>query len=159
VGEYAAKLLAKNFRDLESLYHVGSGKIAKIKQMGEKIASSVSTFFNDEKNIKTLDALIKHGLRISNPDFIAGKKEENPLEGLTFVITGVLPKPRKEVEDLVELHGGHAASSVSASTDYLVVGENPGSKLQKAEDLSVKTITYDELMKIIEERSSAPKLF
>ena len=86
---------------------------------------------------------------------MAGKKEANPLEGLTFVITGTLPKPRKEVEDLVELHGGHAASSVSASTDYLVVGENPGSKLQKAESLRVKTITYDELMRIIAKKEAA----
>ncbi len=159
VGEYAAKLLAKNFRKLEDLYHIGPGKIMTIKQIGEKIASSVSTFFNDEKNIETLEALRKHGLRISNPDFTTGKKEENPLGGLTFVITGILPKPRKEVEDLVELHGGHAASSVSASTDYLVVGEDPGSKLQKAASLGVKTITYDELLRIIEERSRAPRLF
>jgi DNA ligase (NAD+) len=159
VGEYASKLLAKNFGKLENLYHVEPGKIAKIKQIGEKIASSVSTFFNDEKNIKTLDALIKHGLRISNPDFMEGKKEENQLQGLTFVITGTLPKPRKEVEDLIELHGGHTTSSVSASTDYLVVGEDPGSKLQKADALSVKTITYEELMRIIEERTRATKLF
>ena len=159
VGEYAAKLLAKNFGKLENLYHIEPGQIAEIKQIGEKIASSVSTFFNDEKNIKTLDALIKHGLRISNPDFMEGKKEKSPLEGLTFVITGILPKPRKEVEDLIELHSGHAASAVSASTDYLLVGEDPGSKLQKAEALSVKTITYDELMKLIEDRSRAPRLF
>jgi DNA ligase (NAD+) len=159
VGEYASKLLAKNFEKLEDLYHIEAGDITTIKQIGEKIASSISTFFNDEKNIKTLEALRRHGLRISNPDFMAKKKEENPLEGLTFVITGILPKGRKEVEDLVELHGGHAASSVSASTDYLVVGENPGAKLQKAESLRVKTITYDELMRMIEERSRAPRLF
>ena len=159
VGEYAAKLLAKNFGKLENLYNIEPGDITTIKQIGEKIASSVSTFFNDKKNIKTLEALRRHGLRISNPDFISGKKEENPLAGLTFVITGILPKPRKEVEDLVELNGGHAASSVSASTAYLIVGENPGSKLQKAASLKVKTITYDELLRIIEERSRAPRLF
>ncbi|MGO9014961.1 MAG: NAD-dependent DNA ligase LigA [Dissulfurispiraceae bacterium] len=159
VGEYASKLLAKNFEKLEDLYHIKPGDITTIKQIGEKIASSISTFFNDGKNIKTLEALIRHGLRISNPDFMAEKKGESPLEGLTFVITGTLPKPRKEVEELVEFHGGHAASSVSASTDYLVVGENPGSKLQKAESLRVKTITYDELMKIIAEKSRAPRLF
>ena len=138
VGEYAAKLLAKNFRNLESLYHVKPEKIMEIKQMGEKIASSISIFFNDEKNIKTLDALKDLGLKISNPDYVSGKKEAKTLEDLTFVITGTLPKPRKEVEDLIELHGGHVSSAISASTDYLVVGEEPGSKLEKAKSLGVK---------------------
>ena len=159
VGEYAAKLLARNFPGLENIYHVKAEEIMQIRQVGEKIANSVAAFFDDDKNINTLEALREHGLRISNPDFMAGKKEEKPLEGFTFVITGILPKPRKEVEDLVELHGGHAASSVSSGTDYLIAGENPGSKLQKADALRVKTITYDDLMRMIEERSRAPRLF
>ena len=70
--------------------------------MGEKIASSLSTFFNDAKNIKTLNTLKDLGLKISNPDYVSGKKEAKALEDLTFVITGTLPKPRKEVEELIE---------------------------------------------------------
>jgi DNA ligase (NAD+) len=130
-----------------------------IKQVGEKIASSVATFFNDEKNIKILDALEGRGLNISNPDYVSGKKEAKALEDLTFVITGTLPKPRKEVEDLIELEGGHVSSAISASTDYLVVGEEPGSKLEKAKSLGVKTITYDELMRIIDDHKRTPRLF
>jgi DNA ligase (NAD+) len=72
-----------------------------------------------------------------------------PFDGLTFVITGTLPKPRNEVEDMIESLGGHASSSISKSTDYLIAGEEPGSKLQKAEALGVKRISYDELLKII----------
>ena len=159
VGEYAAKLLAKNFKDMESLYHVKPEKIMEIKQMGEKMAASISTFFTDEKNIKTLDALKELGLKISNPDYVSGKKEAKTLEDLTFVITGTLAKPRKEVEDLIEIHGGHVSSAISASTDYLVVGEEPGSKLEKAKSLGVKTITYDGLIKIIEDRKRTPRLF
>lgn len=151
VGEYGAKLLARNFKELKNLYHVKRNELVKIKQLGEKIASSISTFFNDEKNIKILKTLEDFGLKISNPDYASEKKEESPIEGLTFVITGTLPKPRKEVEDLIELHGGHASSSVSKSTDYLVIGEEPGSKLQKAKALGVKTISYNELLKIIEQ--------
>ena len=154
VGEYASKLLAKNFRELQSLYRVKPEKIMGIKQMGEKIASSISIFFNDEKNIKTLNTLMELGIEISNPDYTAGKKEAKPLEDLTFVITGTLPKPREEVEDLIELHGGHVTSAISASTDYLVVGEEPGSKLRKAQALKVKTISYEELLKLIEERKA-----
>lgn len=150
VGEYAAKILAKNFPDLQSLYRVKPEKIMEIKQMGEKIASSISIFFNDEKNIKTLDTLMKLGLEIKNRDYVSGKKEPKALENLTIVITGTLPKPRKEVSDLIEREGGHVSSTISGSTDYLLVGEDPGSKLEKAKSLEVKTITYDEFLKLTE---------
>jgi DNA ligase (NAD+) len=149
VGEYAAKLLAKNFEKVEDLYNIKPEKITEIKQMGEKIARSISDFFNDPENLKTLKTLKLLGLNISNPDFETRKKEKLPLDGLTFVITGTLPKPRKEVEEMIERLGGHASSSVSKTTDYLIVGEEPGSKLQKAESLGVKRITYDELLKLI----------
>lgn len=148
VGEYAAKLLARNFKGLEDLYRIRPERIVQIKQMGEKIAQSVSRFFNDPENIKTLKTLKSLGLEISNPDFEGRKAERRPLEGLTFVITGTLPRPRKEVEDLIESMGGHASGSVSKKTDYLVVGEEPGSKLTKAGALGVKTISYEELLKM-----------
>ena len=149
VGEYASKLLAKNFEKLEDLYEISTERIIKIKQMGEKIASSVSDFFKDPENIKTLKTLKSLGLKITNPDFKGKEKGERPLEGLTFVITGTLPRPRNEVEKLIESLGAHASSLVSKSTDYVIVGENPGSKLQKAQSLGVKTISYEELLEII----------
>jgi DNA ligase (NAD+) len=129
---------------------VAAERIMEIKQMGDKIARSISDFFNDPENLRTLKTLKSLGLSITNPDFEAKKKGKRPLEGLTFVITGSLPRQRKEIEEMIENLGGHAASSVSKSTDYLVVGEDPGSKLQKAEALGVKKISYDELLKIIE---------
>jgi len=151
VGEYASKLLAGNFEKLEDLYHIKPDDILQIRQIGDKIAASVSDFFTDNKNLHTLDELKKLGLRIVNPDF-AGKsrgRETKPLDGLTFVITGTLPKPRNEVEELVESLGGHAASSVSKSTDYVLVGENPGSKLEKAKNLGIKTISFEDLLMLI----------
>ena len=107
-----------------------------------------------KRTSKPLILLWTLGLEISNPDYVSGKKEAKTLEDLTFVITGTLPKPRKEVEDLIELRGGHVTSAISASTDYLVVGEDPGSKLRKAQTLKVKTISYEELLKLIEKRKS-----
>ena len=65
-------------------------------------------------------------MKITNPDFKSNEKGEAPLEGLTFVITGTMPKSRKEIEGLIEANGGHASSAISASTSYLVVGEEPG---------------------------------
>ncbi|WP_333653144.1 NAD-dependent DNA ligase LigA [Dissulfurispira sp.] len=152
VGEYAAKLLSENFERLEGLYNIKPERIMEIRQMGEKIAQSVANFFNDPENLRTIERLKALGLKITNPDFKGRKKEKRPLDGLTFVITGSLPKPRKEVEDMIENLGGHTSSSVSRSTDYLVVGEEPGSKLQKARSLGVKTVSHEELLKIIEER-------
>ncbi|MEW6738904.1 MAG: NAD-dependent DNA ligase LigA [Nitrospirota bacterium] len=152
VGEYAAKLLSENFERLEGLYNIKPERIMEIRQMGEKIAQSVADFFNDPENLRTIEKLKTLGLKITNPDFKGRKKEKRPLDGLAFVITGSLPEPRKDVEDMIENLGGHTSSSVSRSTDYLVVGEEPGSKLQKARSLGVKTVSYEELLKIIEER-------
>jgi len=153
VGEYASKILAKNFKKLEDLYNVEPKKIREIRQMGEKIANSVSDFFNDPENLRTLKSLKSLGLNINNPDFKGKETGGRSLEGLTFVITGTLPRPRNEIEELIERLGGHAASSVSKSTDYVIVGENPGSKLLKAQNLGVKSISYDELLKIIKQRT------
>ncbi len=154
VGEYAAKLLARNFERVEDLYHIRPERIIEVRQMGEKIAGSLSDFFNDPENLRTLKALTSLGLHVTNPDFETGKREKKPFEGLTFIITGTLPRPRQEVENMIENLGGHAASSVSRNTDYLVVGEEPGSKLKKAEAFGVKRISYDELLKMIGKKGS-----
>jgi len=154
VGEYASKLLAQNYERLEDLYHIEREKIMAIRQMGEKIAGSVSDFFNDPVNLKTLDTLKSFGFKIANPDFRGKGKEKKPLDGLTFVITGALPKPRQEIEDTIGRLGGHAASSVSKNTDYVIAGENPGSKLRKALKLNVKTISYDEFLKLVDKKES-----
>jgi|WetSurMetagenome_2_1015567.scaffolds.fasta_scaffold00085_3 DNA ligase (NAD+) len=160
VGEYAAKQLAKNFAKLEDLYHVKQEEIEGIRQMGEKIALSVSEFFNDSKNLATLDKLKELGLNIENPDFASAAKGALPLNGMTFVITGTLAVARGEVEALIEKHGGHASSAVSKSTNYLVAGDKPGSKLDKAKSLGVKVISYEDLIKIIEDHNKKqPTLF
>lgn len=154
VGEYAARLLAKNFKSIKDLYHVKPERIMQIKQMGEKIAGSISRFFNGPKNIRTLDTLERLGITISNPDFEATSTKKNkPLQDLTFVLTGTLPRPRKEIEDLIESMGGHAAGTVSKSTNYVLVGEEAGSKLDKAKKLGVPTISYEEFTRMLKERT------
>ncbi len=154
VGEYTAKLLAGNFRDIEDLYHVKREDILRIKQMGEKTADSVVRFFNDPGNLATLRTLKSLGLRITNPDFEGEGAKQRPLEGLTFVITGTLPEPRTAVERFIEDNGGRAAGSVSRSTDYLVLGDSPGSKLRKARELGIKIISHEDLMKMAGRRGS-----
>lgn len=159
VGAYGAKLLAKNFKTLENLYYIKPDELTRIKQMGEKISFAVSTFFNDEKNIKTLDALKETGMKLSNPDFVAAEEGRRPFDGLTFVITGSLPKPRNEIEEMIRRLGGHTAASVSKNTDYVLVGENPGSKFHQARNLHIKTLTYEELLEMIAQYKGKDRLF
>jgi DNA ligase (NAD+) len=154
VGEYASKLLAKNFKNLEDLFHVKPESILQIRQMGEKITHSVSDFFSDPENLHTFKTLKSLELELTNPDFKGKEHQRKTLDGLTFVITGTLPESRDKVENLIESLGGHASSAVSKSTDYVIVGESPGSKLRKAQSLYVKTISYDEFLKIIEHHKS-----
>lgn len=148
VGEYVAKVIARHFKRIEDLYHIKKERLTEIPQIGEKIANSIYEFFNNPENIKTFETLKRIGLLLTNPDYKGEKAEKKPLEGLTFVITGTLPRPRAEVEELIESLGGHVASSVSKKTDYLIVGEEPGSKLEKAKGLGVKTISYEEFLKL-----------
>ena len=152
VGVYAAKELARNFEELEDLYQVNTERIVEIKQMGEKIAQSVEKFFNDKKNIHTLDRLKKMGVGVMNPDFTGGitQKKGLPLEGKTVVITGTLSRPRKNYEDLIEQQGGHVAGSVSKKTDYVLAGEEAGSKLAKARELGVQVLSEEEFVKLAE---------
>ena len=150
VGTYTAKLLAKNFKRIKDLEHIEVERIIAIKHMGTKSAESVSRFFNDTENLNALEKLEGLGLKIENPDYEGGGVEKRPFDGLTFVITGTMPQSRKEVEGLIEKMGGHSSGSVSKKTDYLVLGESPGSKLNKAESLGIKTISYDRLMEMIE---------
>lgn len=148
VGEYSAKLISKNFWKLEDLYQIKPENILMIKQMGEKLADSISLFFGDPENIKTLESLRASGFLIRNPDFEGEKGEDRLFEGLTFVITGTLPLARKDIKTLIEDRGGYVSSSVSNGTDYLVAGENPGSKFKKAAGLGVKTISYEDLLEM-----------
>ncbi len=150
VGEYAARLLAKNFENLEDLYHLKPEQVMEIKQVGDKLASSLAKFFNDRENLHALATLKKLGLSLSNPDYAAGgTKNEGPLAGMTFVITGTLSRPRTELEDLISSLGGHAAGSVSKKTTYVLAGEEAGSKLDKAKELGVKIIGEEEFDKLI----------
>jgi DNA ligase (NAD+) len=120
--------------------------------MGEKLAESISGFFNENANLHTLDTLKKLGVRISNPDYDAGtKKERDPLDGLTIVVTGTLSRPRNEIEELIEKNGGHATRSVSKKTSYVLAGMEPGkNKIDKAKDLNITVINEKEFMKMLE---------
>ncbi|MHB8843436.1 MAG: NAD-dependent DNA ligase LigA [Nitrospirota bacterium] len=152
VGEFAAKQLAKNFEKLDDLYRVEADRVMEIKQMGEKLAASISGFFSEKENLRTFEELKKLGLKLTNPDYIAeGEKTKGLFDGMTFVITGTLSRPREDFESMIERNGGRAAGSVSKKTSYVLAGNEAGRKLDKARELGVKIVTEEQFMKMLGE--------
>ena len=152
VGQVAAQDLADRYRDLDELGQASKEEIESIEGFGPNIAESIVEWFNNEENQEVLQKFKDNGVW---PE--AEQQEEQgpqPLEGLTFVVTGTLPNlTRPEVKDLIETNGGKVTGSVSGNTDYLVLGEDPGSKYDQAQKRNVPTISEAELKDMIEERS------
>lgn len=151
VGEQTAFDLAEHFGSLEKLARASKEELEKIEGIGEVVAESINTWFHDEQNQKILEKLKKYkALPVSKQQRHFGSGAAKRLEGLRFVVTGSLKNySRKEIEALIREYGGHPSSSVSQETDYLIVGENPGSKLKKAKKLGVKQISEKELKDLI----------
>lgn len=138
VGSETAALLASHFGSIDRLMAASEEEIDEIPGIGEKVAHEVYHFFR-RKEVKTLIAKLKKaGVKMEE----VAKEVIGPWTGLTFVITGTLPSmSREEAHEAIRARGGKPMDSVSSKTSYLVVGENPGSKLAKAEKLGVKIIT------------------
>ncbi len=134
VGEATARLLAEHFPRLEDLMAADVEALMQVKGIGPEIAQAVVDFFREPRNRRSLERMWAAGVEIQYPE---AKGEAQPLAGKTFVFTGTLSVPRGEAARWVQELGGRVASGVSRNTDYLVVGENPGSKLQKARQLGV----------------------
>ncbi len=147
VGAGAAKKLAQHFGSIDKLITATEDEIAGIHEIGESISKSVRGFFSNKANNRIIEKLKKHGLMFS----MEKKKIKNTIfTGKTFVITGTLSNySREEASDIVTNFGGKVTSSVSSNTDFLICGENAGSKLTKAEKLGVKIINDEEFMKLI----------
>ena len=141
VGSKTAKDLAKTFKSLSNLKNAKKEDILEVEDIGEVIADNIVAFFHDENNIKEIESLLALGININQ----IAQTNDNRLQGATFVITGTLSKPRNEIEKLIEDYGGKVSSSVSKKTDYVLAGENAGSKLDKAKALGIKIIDEKEL--------------
>jgi len=147
VGVHIAQVLARNFRSLDDLQRASRSQLQRISEIGPEVAASVAEFFREEENQKVLKRLFDAGLEIGE---MPERKGKLPLEGKTFVFTGSLEKyTRSEAEQAVEALGGKAASSVSSNTDFVVVGEEPGSKLDEAKKHRVEILDETEFEKLI----------
>jgi len=148
VGTTVADLLAHQFGSLDALANASEEELQAVEGVGPVMARSVSSFFRSPQNQKVIEKLKKAGVNMEaeRPGAPAGPD----LSGRTFVITGSLKGlTRREAEEAIRARGGKVSSSVSKKTDYVVVGENPGSKLDKAHSLGVKTISEAEFRKLL----------
>ena len=144
-----AKILAKNFKNLDNLILANKEALLEIETVGEKMADSLISFFKEKRNLDIIDEL--KSLGISMEDETMSLSDD--LAGKTFVITGSFTGfDRKELTNMIELHGGKASSSVSKKTTYVLAGEDPGSKLVKANELGIEIISIDEFLGMIGER-------
>ncbi len=150
VGITVAKVLARNFKDLNVLQNATAEELSNVDEVGDIIAESVAAFFASDYGRDTVNDLNDIGLKMSadHPGDSLGGSEK--LVGKTLVVTGTLSKyTRDEIKNLIEQHGGKASSSVSKKTDFVVAGEKAGSKKAKAESLGVKIISEDEFESLI----------
>ena len=146
VGKAAAKAIMKHFKTMEQLQKATIEELTDVEDVGQISAECIRSFFTEQKNIQILERLKAYGVNMT------AQEEEtitSPLSGKTVVVTGTLPTlGRKEATDLIEQYGGKVSGSVSKKTDFVLAGENAGSKLTKARELGVPVITEDELRKM-----------
>jgi DNA ligase (NAD+) len=154
VGGETAEVLAANFPSLDTLAGASVEELQSIPAVGPKIAESVRAYFETEANRRMIDKLQQAGVRLEAAG--AARPAEGPLQGLQFVITGTLAAfSRSEAEERVRSLGGSAGSSVTKKTDYLVMGENPGSKLQKGQQYGTKTLSEEEFLALLRQHRVA----
>lgn len=137
VGERTAQLLAEEFGSMDALMAASAEELERVNEVGPRVAQAIREFLDEEKNRALIEKLRAAGLT-----FTAEKrKKSSQLEGLTFVLTGTLPNlSREDAKAKIEASGGRVSGSVSKKTDYVVAGEDAGSKLTKARELGVKVL-------------------
>ena len=147
VGSKVAKTLAKRYKTMDNLMDATFESLSMIEDIGPVVANSVVEFFAQDQTRDLIKKLKQSGV---NMEYIEQEGEDNRLEGKTFVLTGGLENyTRKEASDLIEKHGGKTSSSVSKKTDYVLAGEDAGSKLDKAQKLGITVISESEFEDMI----------
>ena len=145
VGEQTAKALSDHFVTVESFLQASEEELLTIPDIGPKVAKSIVEWLARKPLIKEVQNLTHLGLQIEGPV----RKTSGPLSGKSFLITGTLPVKRDDAKDFIESNGGKILASVSSKLSFLVVGDDPGSKLEKAQSLGVAVISWDDLQRMV----------
>lgn len=147
IGKKASKDLVKHFKSFENIKNASVAEINEIYDFGLIMAQNVYEYFREEHNIQILERLKQAGVQVESHQ---DKMDSETLNGLTFVLTGTLPNlSRDEATEIIEKNGGKTSSSVSKNTSFVLLGEDAGSKLEKALKLGIKTISEQELLEMI----------
>lgn len=147
IGKTAAKSLMEHFGSIQAVADASMEQLVEVNDIGEISAKAIYQYFHDTKSKELLERMQKHGVNMVR---LQAAGSDDVLANNTFVITGTLPTMgRKEAAELIELHGGKVSGSVSKKTNYLLAGENAGSKLDKANALGVTVLTEEELLQMI----------
>ena len=149
VGTHAAQVLARHYRTLDALRAASVDDLAQVHGIGRTTAEAVAGFVSESHNARLLDRLVEAGVNTVEE---VEQADEQPFAGLTFVVTGTLAGlSRKEAQQFIETRGGRVAGSVSKSTDYVVVGDDPGSKFEKARALGIPVLDEAALRALAEQ--------
>jgi len=149
VGIETAEALAETMRDLDHIMSASEEELADVEGIGQKTAHAIWLFFQDAGHREEIGRLLKHGVK---PQAMHKKKKVgHAFEGKTFVLTGSLTHfSRDEATDLIKERGGKVTGSVSKKTDYVLVGDEPGSKYDKAKELKVPILSEEEFKKMVD---------
>jgi len=148
VGEKVAKILAKNYKNIDSLIGANIETLENIRDLGPILANSIVSYFKNPENIKVINDLKKYGL---NFEYLGEKVEENEyFNNKKFVLTGTLESyKRDELTKIIENFGGEVIKSVSKNTDVVICGDSPGSKYDKAKELNIEIWDEEKLLSIL----------
>ncbi|HYE60008.1 MAG TPA: NAD-dependent DNA ligase LigA [Candidatus Kapabacteria bacterium] len=147
VGEETAVRLAEQFGSIDALMAASEEELLLVEDVGPRVAESIASFFREKENERLVRDLLKNGVQIE----VVAKKASGILTGKTFVLTGTLSSMERDVaKERIRSLGGDVSSAVSKKTDYVVVGENPGSKYEKAKELGVTVLTEEAFLKMIQ---------
>ncbi|MBO8158757.1 NAD-dependent DNA ligase LigA [Thermosyntropha sp.] len=150
IGAKTAKTLTRYIKSIDEFKKVTTDELKQIPEVGDKMAESIILFFSEPRNIAMIENLKALGVNMVEEEEIG---EGQALAGKTIVLTGTLKSlTRKEAEEFIEKQGGKTSSSVSKKTDFVVVGENPGSKYEKARELGIAILTEAEFLEIVNQR-------
>ena len=153
IGETTAKILARQFKNIDALIHADPEQLIEAEEVGEKIARSIIEYFADAGNMRIVERLRSYGLQFQNQ---VQEGATDRLAGLNFVISGTfVHHSRDQLKELIERHGGRNLSGVSSNVNYLLAGQNIGpAKLAKASKLGVKMINEEEFMQMLGDESA-----